>query len=493
MSGQAHSGGSACNNVIALLPSYSHGLLSTKEYQAVTTHLAVCSFCKKRLAQSARFDAILRDQQAEVGREAPTTQWLLKAIGLVPQHRFDANMNLKKDYSTVTTPSSNTLSRAKRRTSSGIAAVGAFLLVALFAVVFTNFHSFAGLGGAFKGGHGTGASTISQPEQLYITNISMDSPTDGWAIGRHSSVVPLGGIPHETPALFHFTKNVWQPIATPNVGHDYQLYSLLMTSATDGWASGNNVILHFDGTSWKSFGAASFADQKFIFANAFGPNDVWAYGPTSLWHFDGSTWTEQSVPDFTGMGIDSMNMISPQEGWLLANPVSSADDPSKIIHYRSGVWQSQPISPFLHYDSMAVGTDGTGWAISLKGDNVTQGNPVLIRLQSGAWKGVNEPIGQKQHFAFASLYVADHMGTWLLLKSGPNPNQIWHFDGTNWLQVQKTGLPQDWDSEHGMQNGFVDGTGGFWVVGVGGTEVGTGRLHGLIMHFTQNTWEHWIL
>ena len=67
------------------------------------------------------------------------------------------------------------------------------------------------------------------------------------------------------------------------------------TAPDDVWAVAENVLLHFDGTSW-SEAAPSAAD---VYSVAVGSRtDVWAQAADGIWQFDGTSWARPT--DFPG-------------------------------------------------------------------------------------------------------------------------------------------------------------------------------------------------
>src|SRR5262249_33390141 len=115
-----------------------------------------------------------------------------------------------------------------------------------------------------------------------LTNVSMVSASEGWAIGR---VYPSGRLSQKTgmtTLLYHFHNGKWTSQQAPAMLSDDATYlnDLAMTAADDGWlvgSSNNSVLfLHYDGTTWAPV-ATSFKGQ-ITHLHMLSPNDGWALG-----------------------------------------------------------------------------------------------------------------------------------------------------------------------------------------------------------------------
>jgi len=85
--------------------------------------------------------------------------------------------------------------------------------------------------------------------------------------------------------------------STSTVGAGYRIEDISMISPTDGWAvSSNNQIHHYNGFAWVlwyDFGV-NFVSMKGIWAA--NSSNIWAVSTASIYadnvrHWDGSTWT----------------------------------------------------------------------------------------------------------------------------------------------------------------------------------------------------------
>jgi photosystem II stability/assembly factor-like uncharacterized protein len=81
---------------------------------------------------------------------------------------------------------------------------------------------------------------------MNITSISLDSSSDGWAVGALTT--PTSGVAGTNNLYLHYTGGQWTQMNGP--AGDGQL-TVFMLSASDGWAVGDNAaILHYQNGAW---------------------------------------------------------------------------------------------------------------------------------------------------------------------------------------------------------------------------------------------------
>ncbi len=113
-----------------------------------------------------------------------------------------------------------------------------------------------------------GKISAQLPANNWLSDLTMVSPDEGWAVGSVSSASVVsssgGGAIIPTPSLqslestraliLHFHNCTWTPVATDYPGA--RLLSISMDSASDGWAVGNAsgkpLALHYTNGAWTS-------------------------------------------------------------------------------------------------------------------------------------------------------------------------------------------------------------------------------------------------
>ena len=167
-----------------------------------------------------------------------------------------------------------------------------------------------------------------------------------------------------------------------------------MLSATDGWATGEDTTLHYDGTAWREVTALS--DQQWGGGSsiaATGPNDIWiARIGGDIVHFDGMSWTEQRITLPVGQQLpgslllNGIAMISPRDGIAVGGiAVGGIGDSSSgvILHDISGRWSVQrTVNETLYGISLCSATEA--WAVGAAGG--------IYHYTSGVWTKAANPI-----------------------------------------------------------------------------------------------------
>lgn len=140
-----------------------------------------------------------------------------------------------------------------------------------------------------------------------VEAVSAVSPHDLWAGGPKS--------------LFRHSDD-WAPYQDSS-----GVRSLDMDSATDGWAVGGGVALHWDGDAWTQ------VDEPLGYleaVTAISPSDAWA-GGSGLEHWDGESWTSTRDP---GGQVFAMDSTSTNDVWA----VGGYPGPAMIEHWDGSTW-----------------------------------------------------------------------------------------------------------------------------------------------------------
>lgn len=191
-----------------------------------------------------------------------------------------------------------------------------------------------------------------------ITQVQMLSATDGWALS--ATQIPLNdGQGSTTPGgvILHYDGTAWT-IAVPRTRAS--LLHLSMDSPTDGWAVGSDgLLLHYNGHTWSEVQDSGFtALGRVTLVDTLSPQDVWVNGDRGLARFDGARWSRVTVQDTAyapGTRVTALAMLSDQEGWAIAG--------TQLLHDQNGVWSvvAPPRSPLPV--ALAVPGPGQVWLV----------------------------------------------------------------------------------------------------------------------------------
>lgn len=270
-----------------------------------------------------------------------------------------------------------------------------------------------------------------------------------------------------------------------------QLNGVSMDSPTDGWAVGDGVFIHYNGQTWRR--VTPPAQSNFIAVQMLAPNDGWAISgsvapsvflgdDSFFFHYDGKSWQKYPYPaqiDHTIGNLLSIDMISPNEGWasgLTSLPLTSSpnDLEGVILHYLHGAWTVQYTLPYSYFDSVSMDSADDGWAAApILSKTVSTTGYNLYHYHQGVWTldtsiNIASAIGAKMDLVMNAAndgWVASTNdfqqgdaveGTGALLL---------HYDGQTW---NYTALPLSLDDNplvFAGINGFSGGPNGLWVAG----------------------------
>lgn len=276
-------------------------------------------------------------------------------------------------------------------------------------------------------------SAVFEDSTLY--GISMDSATDGWAVGSHTVDRNSGAI---VPFLAHYTQGHWvtQTLNLPNI----TLRQVQMFGADAGWATGGDsngpVFLHFQHGVWTptSFAPTQAALTQAASTHAVSPlayyapqsplagrpkvavaqaqflsdTEGWAAGidqtGVAVWQFHNGQWqtalhlAAQPGAAFLGLGANANTDVwvlgtagvgeAFSQAKLAFHPLSTlSSSASVLLHFDGHAWVRVPVDaaanvPFL---------DGATWMVKYGAANQQQLITGLLLNQDGHWSGAAFP------------------------------------------------------------------------------------------------------
>lgn len=541
--------------------------LDPAERAAALAHLAGCIWCQADQAADARLSANLRAVYGADGATPFRTADLLAAIGATrepapprwvtpPTHEAIRSVRYLDDFEETRgmnpmnerdrlTPSQrgagtsaptrkaaipslrgpDTRSGWSRWTAPFATVAVALVVIVVAATLF----SLRGNPGSGTGSHSTHANaTATALAQTQIGNVnggavlavSMDSPTDGWAVG-----LPGNSAAHPTPSssngptpsavLYHYNGSVWVQSASvadfqPPVG-SADVY-LKMLSPTDGWLfDGDRSLLHYDGSAWRAT-AISLPGVSSIYILSIkmaSPSLGWAAvniggGRTRFARYDGARWTLESI---TGLpaSVNAQQLaiagiaVSPQgDAWAVggappANPVPGMSGVGLVFHRVGGQWVAQAplnspgakveIDPYSIYMSSPT----SGWIVGQQAqsqstsEGMTQTiHALLLRYDGQRWTPVTVPLGndaltQIVGVGSDNIWASGRTNANEILANGVTMTALLlHFDGQRWSQVWPNAPIHNATSAYVSASGLaMSSDGALWAVG--GAEFAQGQ------------------
>lgn len=301
------------------------------------------------------------------------------------------------------------------------AAIGALLSAGIVAMTGCPSEETHATGGGGSGGGGTPAwSTIYSGKDLGGTALSVwgSSPKDVYVVGG-----PLGNSGFEAAAM-HFDGTSWEKLAPGGAdsfwwvagtgpkdvwmagehgrithwdGQSFQehtpltaatIWGLWASSPTDAWAVGgtpgggtaapNDVVLHWDGTSWKEEALPMKLGRSLNKIWGAGPNDIYAVGEAAtVWHRKGSSWSIESTP--AKSNLLTVHGCSATDVYAVGG--------QDVVHSDGKTWEKVAIDIHNVVNGVACGPGGEVLIVG--------GGGLKQRLVAGAWVDdfKSEPYG----------------------------------------------------------------------------------------------------
>jgi hypothetical protein len=291
------------------------------------------------------------------------------------------------------------------------------------------------------------------------------------------------------------------------------LYGVAATSASNAWAvgqanSGKTLILHWNGTAWKSVPSPSPAGGgELNGVAATSARSAWAVGYTEsgktlILRWNGAAW--KRVPSPTparGGALFGVAATSARSAWAVGCAGDCFRDLSRIstliLHWNGTAWKRVPspsYGPGSSLNAVAATSAGSAWAVGCTSFcEISAASPqtMILRWNGTAWKRVPSPaagkVGALTGIAASSARIAWAVGcAGFCFGPGATPTtMILAWDGTAWKRVPSP-------SPGGLRPG-----GGSVLAGVAVTSarnawaVGYDRANGktLIERWNGNAWK----
>jgi len=384
------------------------GDLRAHDAPALAAHLTTCAYCQRELRIQSQVNATLRRSFVAAPILPITTEDIMRQLPDAPA-TSPAGVTFPSAGTAVAasdTPRHAPTRRREPRTPRGLALFGPIVAVVLVVLLVV------GLFGGRLLSHGRPVTppATSGPTALPVVrysrsllqSVSMDSPTEGWAVG-YRSVANQQGV---FPALYHDTHGNWAPVALSQGG---ALSAVAMVSASDGWAFGTTAILHYDGIRWRAAQTISTSQSPSWSIQMLSATDGWAVATPNgftpnqqtigdILHYDGSSWKPSAEPPVNGyLRLESVSFATPNDGWAVGQiiPFNSATTLAAgvLLHYSGGQWQTAETIPQADVYGVSMISPTEGWATgerytletSSEGSRANPAGALLLHYAGGQW------------------------------------------------------------------------------------------------------------
>ncbi len=267
------------------------------------------------------------------------------------------------------------------------------------------------------------------PAAVSLSAVDALSATNVWAVGFADAGVPFSP---QTTLTVHWNGTAWTRVPAPGSftpeKTSASLPSLSMDSATDGWAVGTvfnektgvftGLALHWNGTSWQR--VATSAAASFSGVASFSPADATAVGavqtsrfaftPVAL-HWNGTSWAQTAalpapagVPASQLGGPDSLSAPSATDMWTAGGYFTSTSFKAFAWHWNGMRWtivRTSPATPVGSGLAVAAASPADVWgvgSIGTAGDYGSDRAPLSVHRSGTTWTRVAtpDPIGPNQ-------------------------------------------------------------------------------------------------
>lgn len=241
------------------------------------------------------------------------------------------------------------------------------------------------------------------PPVRNLLAVDLATPDFGWAGGQALSAGFIG-----------LKDGVWgqaQALPTGSVVGDIDL-----VSTTDGWAVGylpgefrEARVWRWDGTAWGTWPV----DKTWVvsYLDMLGSDEGWASGFNVVIRWDGQTW--RLVPNVpAGAAAGALSMLHGGE-----NPEGWFGSVGRIFHLHNDQWDSQRLPGEGVVEALAVPAPDEGWAVT---------RSALYRYDGRDWTKVALPLGPES--TVWDVDAPERGNAWVLVE----PDGLFHWTGVGW-------------------------------------------------------------
>jgi photosystem II stability/assembly factor-like uncharacterized protein len=217
------------------------------------------------------------------------------------------------------------------------------------------------------------------------------------------------------------TEYEWRLVESPT---DKDLNSVFMLSENEGWAVGEEIILHWNGATWSESSTFSGIILESVYMTS--PAEGWATGTdysTTPWedltlYWDGTRWFEENTTPSVHVSSENYKLAirAPPSRFLLSsdNERVKIEEPPNVMIYS------------VHISSLEE-----VWGVGRKevriGEGEVEYHGVILRWSNGGWQEVMEDSTVQ---SFYSIWMVSPTNGWVV-----GGSKIFKWDGESWTEV----------------------------------------------------------
>ncbi len=306
-------------------------------------------------------------------------------------------------------------------------------------------------------------------QDAYMTDVSMSSATDGWAVGVTG--------PSSYGVLMHYDGATWSRTTVPT--GTYSIQAVKMISPTEGWAVGSNacstncdsLFLHYLNGAWQKVAVAPPGNKTGYSDIDIKGNTGWAIGYYWAQRFDGTNWTGMDIGTGTPPGdyFTDVSVVDANDAWTVGKS-------RQALHYNGSDWwpvslglNSLPLTLTVRMQAIHMLSATEGWAAGFAMYTNEDNHCLLVHRSNGSWTRVTCPI---ENVRLRAVQMRSATDVWATGTVYPAQDPIsFHYNGVTWIAVP---LPVSISSIELV--GVNDG----WMVGA----------YGAILRLINGVWTH---
>jgi hypothetical protein len=218
--------------------------------------------------------------------------------------------------------------------------------------------------------NGTEWANIDSPTMYDLHDVWAIDTDDAWAVGDEGTLLRWNG-------------SVWTLIPDVASSGDYDgdpddLVSVHGTSAEDVWVLVKyyeDMILHFNGVSWKSYPNSHEKAGKQVFSVS--KTDAWILDD-NLYRWNGISWSSATMTLSNEINFGGIWGNSSDDVWAVGSDYLNIFSGGLVFHFTGQEWEEAPRLPYPASSPQAVWGDGQSlWALNNDG--------VINRLDGESW------------------------------------------------------------------------------------------------------------
>jgi hypothetical protein len=192
-----------------------------------------------------------------------------------------------------------------------------------------------------------------------IRSLALAGPDSGWAAAQLLLESADGA--EYAGSLLRYQAGAWT-VEAGTITPGQELRSVTLLPSGEGWAVGDNRMLHYQAGRWAPVPLPRSASLTAV-AMA-GPDDGWAFGNsldstfTGAFRYRNGTW---QADKYVLYGVTGAQMLTSQDGWAVRGSF-------ELLHWDGTAWQGDQHTPnYEHLVGLSMTSARDGWAVGERG------------------------------------------------------------------------------------------------------------------------------